>query len=167
MSCSSLKSGAGESTWQGARVIRTRPGSSNRPATRLRRCRRACCPRMLLHDRDSKFPAAFDDVFGSEGVQVIRLPYRAPRANAFAERWVGTARREVLDQHLIFGRRHLDHVLGQLVDHYHLARPHQGLGQRTPCRVSRVALAQLSAAIASGASFTGTSVLWHDPPQHY
>ena len=88
--------------------------------------------RVLLHDRDTKFPAAFDEVFRSEGVQVIRLPYRALRANAFAESWVGTARREVLDHHLIFGRRHLDHVLGQFVDHYHLARPHQGLGQRTP-----------------------------------
>jgi transposase InsO family protein len=87
---------------------------------------------ILLHDRDSKFPAAFDEVFRGEGVRVIRLPYRAPRSNAFAERWVGTARREVLDHHLIFGRRHLDHVLREFVDHYHVARPHQGLCQRTP-----------------------------------
>jgi hypothetical protein len=90
------------------------------------------CPGVLLHDRDSKFPAAFDEVFQNEGVRVIRLPYRAPRSNAFAERWVGTARREVLDHHLIFGRRHLDHLLSQFVDHYHIARPHQGLRQRTP-----------------------------------
>jgi hypothetical protein len=88
--------------------------------------------RILLHDRDSKFPLAFDEVFENEGVRVIRLPYRAPRANAFAERWVGTARRELLDHHLIFGRRHLDHVLREFVDHYHEARPHQGLKQRPP-----------------------------------
>jgi transposase InsO family protein len=71
-------------------------------------------------------------VFRSEGLEVIRLPYRAPRANAFAERWVGTVRRECLDHLLIFGRRHLEAVLEKFVEHYHEARPHQGLGQRRP-----------------------------------
>ena len=52
---------------------------------------------------------------------------------ARAERWVGTARREVLDHLLIFGRRHLERVLIEFLEHYHLARPHQGLGQRPPC----------------------------------
>ncbi len=88
--------------------------------------------KFLLRDRDAKFPAAFDAVFRSEGLEVIRLPYRAPRANAFAERWVGTVRREALDHLLILGRRHLDHVLREYVDHYQRARPHQGLGQRIP-----------------------------------
>jgi transposase InsO family protein len=88
--------------------------------------------KFLLRDRDAKFPAAFDAVFRSEGLQIIRLPYRAPRANAFAERWVGTVRREALDHLLILGRRHLDHVLREYVDHYQRARPHQGLGQRIP-----------------------------------
>ncbi len=88
--------------------------------------------KFLLRDRDAKFAAAFDDVFRSEGLRVIRLPYRAPRANAFADRWVGTARREALDHLLIFGRRHLDHVLREFVDHYQRARPHQGLGQLVP-----------------------------------
>jgi putative transposase len=88
--------------------------------------------RFLLHDRDSKFTAGFDEVFQSEGVEVIRLPYRSPRANSFAERWVGTARREVLDHLLIFGRRHLEYVLREFVEHYEEARPHQSLGQRTP-----------------------------------
>ena len=88
--------------------------------------------RYLLRDRDSKFTAGFDEVFRSEGVEVIHLPYRAPRANAFAERWIGTARREVLDHLLIFGCRHLEHVMREFVEHYHAARPHQGLGQRTP-----------------------------------
>jgi putative transposase len=89
-------------------------------------------PLHLLRDRDSKFTATFDEVFRSEGVEVIQLPYRAPRANAFAERWVGTVRRECLDHLLIFGRRHLETVLAEFVEHYHEARPHQGLGQRRP-----------------------------------
>ncbi len=89
--------------------------------------------RFLLRDRDSKFSAAFDEVFRSEGIEVVRLPYRSPRANAFSERWVGTARREALDHLLIFGRRHLGRVLIEFIGHYHAARPHQGLGQRRPC----------------------------------
>jgi putative transposase len=89
--------------------------------------------RYLHHDRDSRFSAAFDGVFKSEGVEVIRLPYRAPVANSFAERWVGTARRECLDHLLIFGRQHLERVLSEFLDHYHQARPHQGLEPRVPC----------------------------------
>jgi putative transposase len=89
-------------------------------------------PGSCFGDRDSKFTAAFDEVFRSEGVTVIQLPYRRPVANSFAERWVGTARREVLDHLLIFGRRHLEAVLKEFLVHYHYARPHQGLGQRPP-----------------------------------
>jgi putative transposase len=89
-------------------------------------------PRFLLHDRDTKFTHSFDEIFEAEGAQVIRLPFQAPRANAFAERRVGTVRREALDQCLIFGCRHLEHVLREFVDHYHVARPHQGLEQRPP-----------------------------------
>ena len=88
--------------------------------------------RFLVRDRDSKFTAAFDQVFRSDGVEVIQLPYRRPVANSFAERWVGTARREVLDHLLIFGHRHLEAVLKEFLIHYHHARPHQGLGQRPP-----------------------------------
>jgi len=88
--------------------------------------------RFLLRDRDAKFTASFDQVFNSEGVEVIHLPFRAPRANAIAERWVGTARRELLDHLLIFGRRHLESVLKEFLDPYHGARPHQGLAQRCP-----------------------------------
>ncbi len=88
----------------------------------------------LLHDRDSKFCDEFDAVFAAERVKVVRLPFRAPRANAYAERWVGTVRREVLDHLLIFGPRQLEHVLQEFIDHYHTARPHQSLGQRTPIR---------------------------------
>ena len=74
--------------------------------------------RFLIHDRDSKFSRAFDDVFKSEGVEIIRTPFRAPNANAFAERWVGTIRRDCLDWLLIASRRQLERVLRVYVEHY-------------------------------------------------
>jgi transposase InsO family protein len=92
----------------------------------------AIAARYLVRDRDSKFVPGFEAVFRSEGVAVLRTPYRAPTANAFAERWVGSVRRECLDQLLIISEAHLRRVLGVYVEHYNEARPHQGLGQRTP-----------------------------------
>jgi putative transposase len=80
----------------------------------------------------------FDDVLRAEGVRVIRTPIRAPRANAFAERFVRTVRQECLDHVLIYGRRHLERVLQDYVAHYVAERPHRGLslavpaGNRTP-----------------------------------
>jgi transposase InsO family protein len=88
--------------------------------------------RYLLHDRDAKFAPAFDRVFAAEGLTVVRTPYRAPRANAFAERWVRSARQECLDHLLIAGEGHLRRVLTEYVAHYNRARPHQGLGQSCP-----------------------------------
>jgi putative transposase len=88
--------------------------------------------RFLVGDRDAKFTAAFDAVFAAEGIQVLRTPVRAPRANAYAERWVGTVRREVLDRMLILGGRQLGSVLAEYAEHYNLHRPHRALGQATP-----------------------------------
>ncbi len=89
-------------------------------------------PKLLIHDRDSKFAAGFDEVFRSEGVRLVTTPYRAPRANAVCERWIGSIRREALDWLLIMGERHLRHVLREYVEHYNLARPHRSLGLRAP-----------------------------------
>ncbi len=71
-------------------------------------------------------------MFKSEGLRVVRTPVRAPRANAVAERWVGTARRECLDRLLILGQRHLEAVLREFVEHYNAARPHRALDLRPP-----------------------------------
>ena len=89
-------------------------------------------PTILIRDRDTKFTAAFDDVFRSEGVRIVKTPVQAPKANAFAERWVQTARREACDRMLIFGERHLRAVMIEYVDHYNHARPHRGLGLDPP-----------------------------------
>jgi len=88
--------------------------------------------RFLLHDRDSKFAAAFDAVFTGEGIRIVRTPVRAPNANAHVERWVGSVRRECLDRLLIFGRRQLEHVLRVYVRHYNCGRPHRALDLQPP-----------------------------------
>jgi putative transposase len=88
--------------------------------------------RFLIRDRDSKFTGPFDEVFRSEGVRIIKTPVRAPRANAFAERWVRTIRTECLDWMLVFDRRHLERVLRTFTSHYNDRRPHRGLDLKTP-----------------------------------
>ncbi len=101
---------------------------------------RAIPARFLIHDRDSKFTRAFDEVFRSEGVEIIRTPFRAPKANAFAERWVGTVRRDCLDWLLISSRKQLERVLGVYVDHYNTRRPHRALGLTAPVPGPRLRL---------------------------
>jgi putative transposase len=86
----------------------------------------------LIRDNDGKFTRVFDAVFNAECIRVIRTPVRAPKANAIAERFVGTARRECLDWLLIANRRHLQRVLGEFVEHYNRHRPHRALGLTPP-----------------------------------
>jgi putative transposase len=88
--------------------------------------------RFLVGDRDAKFTDGFDAIFGAEGVQILRTPVRAPRANAFAERWVSTVRRKLPDRMLIFGPRQLEAVLASYVAHYNDHRPHRALRQAPP-----------------------------------
>ncbi len=88
--------------------------------------------RFLLRDRDAKFTRAFDDVFGSEGADVLITPVHAPNANTYAERWIRTVRAECLDWLLITGRGQLEQVLRVYIEHYNGHRPHRSLGDGTP-----------------------------------
>ena len=88
--------------------------------------------KFLIRDRDSKFTCAFDEVFAGNGMRIIKTPVRSPRANSFAERYVGTLRRECLDHLLIYGARHLRQMLAEYARHYNDHRPHQSRDQRPP-----------------------------------
>jgi putative transposase len=88
--------------------------------------------KFLIRDRDTKFTAAFDAVFTAIGVRTVKTPVLAPRANAVAERWIASARRECLDQMLVTGERHLRLALGEYADHYNTHRPHRTLHQNPP-----------------------------------
>src|SRR6266542_6153907 len=90
--------------------------------------------RFLIRDRDGKFAAAFDHVFAAAGIDVLKTPPQAPKANAYAERWVRTVRTECLDWVLIWNRRHLERVLTDYIRHYNTARPHRGIDLDVPVR---------------------------------
>jgi putative transposase len=90
--------------------------------------------KFLIRDRDAKFTAALDAVLAAAGTRIIKSPVRAPQANAIAERWIASARRECLDRMLITGERHLRLVLSEYVDHYNVHRPHRALHQDPPAR---------------------------------
>ncbi len=92
--------------------------------------------RFLIRDRDSKFTTVFDDVFVDNGVRIVKTPVRSPRANSFAERYVGTLRRECLDHLLIHGEQHLRRILTEYSRHCNGHRPHQSREQRPPLHES-------------------------------
>jgi putative transposase len=84
--------------------------------------------KFVIRDRDTKFTTAFDAIC----IRIIATPVRAPRANAIAERWIGSVRRGCTDRMLIAGQRHLRHVLTEYTDHYNGHRPHRSLDQTPP-----------------------------------
>jgi putative transposase len=89
-------------------------------------------PRFLIHDNDSKFGAQFARAAASSRIEVLRTPVRAPRANAFCERFLGSVRRECLDHLFILQERQLYRVLRAYCAYVKRARPHQGIGQAIP-----------------------------------
>ncbi len=105
-------------------------------------------PQYLLRDNDGKFGASFARVAEAGGITVLRTPYRAPRANAVCERFLGSVRRECLDHVLVLGEGHLRRVLREYVAYFNGDRPHQGLAQRVPGeRLAMTARVELRSAI--------------------
>jgi Integrase core domain len=120
--------------------------------------------RFLIRDRDTKFTAAFDAVFAAAGIEVLRIPPRSPRANAYAERWVRTARTECLDWLLIRNAAHLHRVLAIYLEHYNTARPHRSLDLQTPLEPSAL---EDDGRRSSGSTFSaGSSTNTSAPPEH-
>jgi putative transposase len=107
---------------------------SSRPATRPSCSPSGSARQVLVRDRGTKSIAGIDEVFRSERIRIIRTPVRAPRANAFAERFVGTIRRECLDRMLILDRRQLEALLVEYVDYYNSHRPYRSLEEASPLR---------------------------------
>jgi putative transposase len=93
---------------------------------------RAAGFRFLIRDRAGQFTASFDAVLEGAGIEAVKIPPRSPRANAYAERFVLTARTEVTDRMLIFGERHLRMVLAEYAEHYNGRRPHRSRQLRPP-----------------------------------
>jgi hypothetical protein len=89
-------------------------------------------PRFLIRDRDSKYGECFTRVAVGTSIDVLKTPYRAPKANAICERFLGSVRRECLDHILVLGELHLYRVIREYVDYFNRARPHQGIEQQIP-----------------------------------
>jgi transposase InsO family protein len=121
---------------------------------------RAAGFRFLIRDRAGQFTAAFDAVLADAGTEVVKIPPRSPRANAYAERFVLTARQEVTDRILIFGERHLRTILNEYAARYNGRRPHRSLQLRPPRPdhpIAGLSSSGSNAALSSAASSTSMS----------
>jgi putative transposase len=114
-------------------------------------------PRFLIRDNDRKYGASFDRV--AAGIDVLKTPYRAPKANAICERFLGSLRRECLDYVLILSGRHLRQIVKEYKQHFNNARPHQGIEKRIPCRPERPETPTVDGKLASRPILSG---LHHD-----
>lgn len=85
-------------------------------------------PRFLIHDRDRKYPDEFKAFWKTEDVRCIRIPIKAPKANAYSETWIESYKRECMNHFICFGLDHLDHITMTWVTYYNTLRPHRGVG---------------------------------------
>jgi putative transposase len=121
---------------------------------------RAAALRFLVRDRAGQFTEAFDAVLAGAGIEAVKIPPRSPRANAYAERFVLTARTEITDRMLIFGQRHLQLVLAEYQAHYNGRRPHRSRQLRPPRPdhpVADLSQKRIQRRPSSAASSTNTS----------
>lgn len=88
--------------------------------------------RALVRERGSQFIDSFDEIFRTEGLKILKIPVRTPVANAFAERWIGSIRHEILDLTIIWNQRQLERLVDDYIGHYNQHRPHRSLSQRPP-----------------------------------
>jgi len=100
-------------------------------------------PRYLVGDNDRKYGRSFARVASGTGIEIVRTPFGAPRANAACERFLGSVRRECLDHFLILSERHLHRAMKDYQEYFNHARPHQGIRQRVPCQPVRSAGSQV------------------------
>jgi putative transposase len=116
-------------------------------------------PRFLIRDNDSKYGASFARVAAGTGIEVLRTPFGAPKANAVYERFLGSVRRECPDYFLILSEQHLRRLMKEYGEYFNHARPHQGIEQRIPCQQERGAQPQ---GIAKAVSHPFLAGLHHD-----
>jgi transposase InsO family protein len=114
-------------------------------------------PRFLIRDNDNKYGDSFKQA--AAGIKVLKTPYKAPKANAICERFLGSLRRECLDHVLILSERHLHRVVKEYMQYFNHARPHQGIEQRIPCRLERPEKPPVNEKLASRPVLSG---LHHD-----
>jgi putative transposase len=119
----------------------------------------AAGPRFLIRDNDSKFGASFSRVAFQTGIEVLRTPYRAPKANAICERFLGSLRRECLNYFILLSERNLHRIVKEYSRYFNHSRPHQGIDQRIPCNSLRP---DMYAADGVVVSFPVLSGLHHD-----
>ena len=98
----------------------------------LRHAEHLDAARALVRDRGSQFIDSFDEIFRTQGLKILTTPVRTPVANTFAERWIGSIRRELLDRTIIWNQRQLERLVTSYVEHYNTHRPHRSLKQRPP-----------------------------------